>query len=185
MIREEEVPGQESVRANVAEVMDIIERRTISFAAEELGLSARRGRRRLQDIKQLELRDLTALVAVGPRVDLYIAYSFTAKLIEEIAERFTADLNLPADEMPKYVHESACEMVNIIVGNSTAELADRGKALHLSPPVVLVGAKQIHRHSDAVFATVTLAFDQGELDIAFVGPQHLFDINLNYCGTSV
>ena len=178
------MPGQESIRANVAEVMDIIERRTISFAAEELGLSARRGQRRLQDIKQLELRDLTALVAVGPRVDLYIAYSFTAKLIEEIAERFTADLNLAPDEMPKYVHESACEMVNIIVGNSTAELAHRGQSLHLSPPVVLVGAKQIHRHNDAVFATVTLAFDQGELDIAFVGPQHLFDINLNYCGTS-
>src|SRR5579859_850236 len=164
--------------------MDIIERRTISFAAEELGLAARRGPRHIHDIKQLELRDLTALVAVGPRVDLYIAYSFTAPLIKEITQRFIADLNLPREDMPKYVHESACEMVNIIVGNSTAELADRGKALHLSPPVVLVGAKQIHRHSDAVFATVTLAFDQGELDIAFVGPQHLFDINLNYCGTS-
>lgn len=178
------MPGQEAVRANVTEVMNIIERRTISFAAEELGLTARPGQRRLQDIKQLELRDLTALVAVGPRVDLYIAYSFTAKLIKEITERFTADLNLPLEDMPKYVHESACEMVNIIVGNSTAELAERGKSLHLSPPVVLVGAKQIHRHNDAVFATVTLDFDQGELDIAFVGPQHLFDTNLNYCGTS-
>ncbi len=183
-MREEEVPGQQSVRASVAEVMDIIERRTISFAADELGLSAQRGRRRLRDIKQLELRDLTALVAVGPRVDLYIAYSFAAPLIAEIAERFTADLDLAAGEMPQFIQESASEMVNIIVGNSTAELAERGKPLHLSPPVLLVGAKQIHRHSDAVFATVTLAFDQGELDIAFIGPQRLFDINLNYCGTS-
>ena len=178
------MPGGEAVRANVAEVMNIIERRTISFAAEELDMTARPGPRRLQDIQELELRDLTALVAVGPRVDLYIAYSFTAKLIKEIAERLTVDLDLPPEDMPKYVLESACEMVNIIVGNSTAELAECGKVLHLSPPVVMVGAKQIHRHSDAVFATVTLDFDQGELDIAFVGPQHLFDTNLNYCGTS-
>ena len=178
------MPGQDSVRANVAAVMDVIERRTISFAAEELGMTARRGQRHLQDIKQLKLRDLTALVAVGPRVDLYIAYSFSANLIREITVRSIADLDLPPEDMPNYVHESACEMVNIIVGNSTAELAQRGEALHLSPPVVLVGAKLIHRHSDAVFSTVTLAFDQGELDIAFVGPQRLFDINLNYCGTS-
>jgi len=178
------VSGEESVRAKVADVMDVIERRTISFSAEELSLTARRGERRLKDIKQLQLRDLTALVAVGPRVDLYIAYSFTDGLIQEITKRFIADLDLPPEDMPKYLHESACEMVNIIVGNSTADLAERGKALHLSPPVVLVGAKQIHRHSDAIFAIVTLAFDAGELDIAFIGPQHLFDLNLNYCGTS-
>ena len=177
------MPEQGPMRVNVAEVMDAIERRTVAFAASELGMIARRKQRHIQDLTELRLRELTALVAVGPRVDLYIAYSFSAGLIGEVAARLTAGLRIREKDRARYIQESACELVNIIVGNSTAELVGKGKALHLSPPAVLVGAKLIHRYNDAIFAIVTLGFDAGDLDIAFVGPQHLFDRNLNYCGT--
>lgn len=178
------MPEEGTIRASVGEVMDAIERRTVDYAAGELGMTARRKKRQIQDVKELRLRDLTALVAVGSRVDLYIAYSFSKGLIQEIARRMTAELtSVRPEDLPRYINEAASELVNIVVGNSTAELAEKGKTLHLSPPVVLVGAKLIHRYNDAIFAIVTLGFDEGDVDIAFVGPQHLFDRNLNYSGT--
>ena len=171
---------QREARAHVAAVMAVIERRTVAFAGEELCLPARRGGQRLHDLDQLHLRDLTALITIGPWVDLHIAYSFSAGLIAEIARRLTRELRPDEMDMSPYLAESACEMVNIVVGNSTAELAGKGEILRLSPPVVMAGAKIIHRRGQAMFALDKLEFQGGGLDIAFVGPRHLFDRTLDY-----
>ena len=174
--------AQSQVRPTIAEVLSILERRTLTFAARELNLPARVTDCRPQGVDSLRLRDVTALVSLGPCLDLYIAYSFAGGLISRITGRFIAELDLPPEDEPNYVQESARELVNIIVGNSTAELERDGGALHLSPPSVLIGSRQIPHRPGVEFGIVSLGFEAGDLDIACLGPQHLFDSALNYIG---
>jgi CheY-specific phosphatase CheX len=166
--------------AYLQEVMAVIERRSISYAANHLDLNVRNVVRHGCLEKGLRLRDLTAMVALGPHIDLYIAYSFDNALADLIMQRATEGLGISAEEEETYRHEATSEMVNIIVGNSTADLAAQGRILRLSPPVVMDGAKKIQPHAEATIACVTFQFDEGEMDVAFVGPRDSFDTELNF-----
>jgi CheY-specific phosphatase CheX len=78
------------------------------------------------------------------------------------------------------MRETASDVVNVIVGNCTAELARRGEVVTLSPPVLALGARTIQGRRKTAIATLTLKYPQGSLDVAFVGPKLSFDDHLNY-----
>jgi CheY-specific phosphatase CheX len=176
------LPDTSSVSPRLTEVMAVIERRTNFYTATQLKLAVRDVTRQMSFVDKVRLRDLTAMVALGPDIDLYIAYSFDSKLIAKVTEIATRDLGVTVEEQNLYRDDSASEMVNIIVGNSTADLAVCGQALRLSPPVVIQGAKCLHPHADAAYATLTFRFEDGNLDVIFVGPRPLFDDQLNFRG---
>lgn len=163
-------------------VAKVLERVTQSFLATELGMPVRHVRRHLRHVRQVGLRDVTALVSVGPSLDLYVAYSYERPLIDRITRRYTAELEVPDDEWELYVRETALDVVNVIVGNSTAELAAAGELLTLSPPILMLGARTICGGPRSVFVVLELELDGGTLSIALVGPRHLFDDHLNYNG---
>ena len=78
------------------------------------------------------------------------------------------------------MRETASEVVNVIVGNCTAELARRGDTVTLSPPVLALGARTIQGRPKTAVATLTLKYPEGALDVVFVGPKLLFDDHLNF-----
>jgi CheY-specific phosphatase CheX len=166
-------------------VMKVVEQRTLAFLREEMGLEPLATDRHLHEEKCVVLRAITAIVAVGSRAGLYIAYSYDLPLIRAIAKLYTAGLTIAAEEEEIYIRETASDIVNVIVGNSTAELARRGELITLSPPVLMVGAKTIQSRDGSTVATTTARFAQGALDVAFVGPKVLFDDHLNYRGGQV
>jgi CheY-specific phosphatase CheX len=128
------------------------------------------------------LRAITAIVSVGSKHGLYIAYSYDVSLIRAMTKLYTAGLDIGADEEELYIHETASDVVNVIIGNCTADLAKRGEIIVLSPPVLMVGARTIQSRDGSTVATLTARFAQGALDVAFVGPKVLFDNYLNYQG---
>lgn len=164
----------------IAAVMEVVEQRTIAFLREELGLVASGIERRMHHEKSLVLRAVTAIVGVGTRAGLYIAYSYDDALIRAITKRHTAGLSFPPEQEELYVRETASDVVNLIVGNSTAALAKRGELITLSPPVLMAGARTIQGRSESTIAALTLRFAEGALDVAFVGPKIMFDDHLNY-----
>jgi CheY-specific phosphatase CheX len=168
----------------IASVLRVVEQRTIAFLRDELGLVADGVDCRLHQDKCVTLRALTAIVAVGSRAGLYIAYSYDELLIRAVTERFAAGLSILPEEELLYIRETASEVVNIIVGNCTTDLARRGELVTLSPPMLLLGARTIHGRPQAAIALLTLRFPEGTLDVAFVGPKFLFDDHLNYVGGS-
>jgi CheY-specific phosphatase CheX len=164
----------------IAAVVEVVERRTIAFMRDELGLVAKDIGRRLHHEESVKLREMTAIVGVGSRTGLYIAYSYDASLIRAMTKRYTAELTISPQEEGLYMRETASEVVNVIVGNCTADLACKGGLVTLSPPVLALGARTIQGRPKTAIATLTLKYPEGWLDVAFVGPKLLFDDHLNY-----
>jgi CheY-specific phosphatase CheX len=163
-------------------VLKVVEQRTISFLRDELGLAVERLERKFRHEEHVVLRGMTAMVGVGSQVGLYIAYSYDESLIRAMTKRYTAELTVTPGEEDLYMRETASDVVNVIVGNCTADLAQRGGVITLSPPVLMLGARTIQARPKTTIATLTLQFGEGALDVAFVGPRLLFDDHLNYMG---
>jgi CheY-specific phosphatase CheX len=169
----------------IVAVLNVVEQRTISFMRDELNLAVDSIGRRLTREETITLRDMTAIVGVGSRAGLYIAYSYDESLIRAMTECYTAELSIAPEQEDLYMRETASDVVNIIVGNCTADLTQRGELVTLSPPVLALGARTIQGRPKTAIATLTLRFSQGALDVTFVGPKLLFDDHLNYMeGTS-
>jgi CheY-specific phosphatase CheX len=164
----------------ITAVIEVVEQRTIAFLRDELGLVADGVDRRLLREEHVVLRAMTAIVGVGSGDGLYIAYSYDEPLIRVITKRYTVGLIIPAGEEDLYARETASDVVNVIIGNCTADLAKRGELITLSPPVLMEGARTIRGRPKTTIAALTLRFPEGALDVAFVGPKLLFDDQLNY-----
>ena len=164
----------------IAAVVEVVERRTIDFLRDELKFPVESVSRRLHNEQSVMLRAMTAIVGVGSHKGLYIAYSYDAALIGAMTKRFAAELTIAPEEEDLYMRETASEVVNVIVGNCTAELARRGDTVTLSPPVLALGARTIQGRPKTAVATLTLKYPEGALDVVFVGPKLLFDDHLNF-----
>lgn len=163
----------------IAVVMQVVEQRTLAFMREELGFVPDGVERRTHHEKSVVLRPITAIVGVGSRAGLYIAYSYDVALIRAMTRKYTSGLAFAESNEELYISETASDIVNVIVGNSTADLARRGELITLSPPVLMVGARTIRGRDESTIAALTLQFPDGALDVAFVGPRILFDDHLN------
>lgn len=169
----------------ITAVVEVVVKRTISFMREELGLRPTGVTRYDGRPESLILRDVTAIVGVGSKAGLYVAFSYDAGLIRAMMERYTADLAIAPGEEALYIQETATDIVNVIVGNCTAELNRRPEPINLSPPVLMNGARTIAGSPGTTVAALTLKFEQGPLDLAFVGPKVLFDEHLNFLGGAI
>ena len=109
----------------ITTVMRVVEQRTIAFMKDQLDLSVEKVSRLVHREQNVVLREMTAIVGVGSRTGLYIAYSYDESLIRAMTARYTAELSFPAEEEGLYMRETASDVVNVIVGNCTAELACR------------------------------------------------------------
>jgi CheY-specific phosphatase CheX len=164
----------------ISAVVKVVEQRTIAFLKDQLDLSVGAISRRLQHEQNVVLRAMTAIVGVGSRKGLYIAYSYDESLIRAMTARYAAELSIAPEEEELYMRETASDVVNVIVGNCTADLARRGEVITLSPPVLALGARTIQGRPKTAIATLTLKYPEGSLDVVFVGPKLLFDDHLNY-----
>ena len=163
-------------------VMEVIEQRTIAFMREHLAMLTEGTDRRLYYEEGVTLRSMTAIVGVGSETGLYVAYSYDDSLIRAMTSRYTAELSIAPEDEELYAQETASDITSVIIGNSTADLAKRGEVIPLSPPILMVGARKIHGRRETTIAIITLRFQEGALDVAFVGPRRLFDDHLNYQG---
>src|SRR5205085_3912483 len=125
----------------IAAVVKVVEQRTLMFLQDQLELSVQKIERRLHHEQSVVLRAMTAIVGVGSCTGLYIAYSYDESLIRAMTKRYAAELSIAPEEEGLYMRETASDVVNVIVGNCTAELARRGEIVTLSPPVLALAAR--------------------------------------------
>jgi CheY-specific phosphatase CheX len=169
----------------IATVVEVVVKRTVSFMREELGQAPTGVKRHDGRPESLQLRDVTAIVSVGCYAGLYIAFSYDDSLIRAMMRRYTAEIGVAPDEEELYIQETASDVVNVIVGNCTAELSKQRESVSLSPPVLMLGARKISGRPGTSVSTLTLQFQEGLLDLAFVGPKVMFDERLNFLGGAI
>jgi CheY-like chemotaxis protein/CheY-specific phosphatase CheX len=156
--------------------------RTRDYLQDEIGLKVNRAKPRIGNMDALQLRDVTAVVCTDGPVKLIIAFSFQRPLLEFAQNVLTASLDVPEEERELYLRETAAEIVNLILGHATADLAEEDNDMRLSPPIVLDQEKNILRPKKAIFASIEMATNHGILDINLIGPSDLFDQYLNVLG---
>ena len=165
---------------DVKAFLDALTARTRAFFLDELGLATTETAFHFDDVQKLDLRHLTAILSATGQLKLYLAYSFDAPLIEAAFAAYTADLDIAEDEREDAIQETAGDIINIIVGNALADVANNGPSITLSPPIILTEAKSVMRHRGAKFASAELTAETGALAIHLIGPGELFDDALEY-----
>ncbi len=165
---------------DVSHFLQALHHRTVVFLRDELGIEVTRHSQHLDDVQKLDLKHLTSIMSATGGIKLYLAYSFDEALIVKAFEAYCRDLDIAEDERGTYVEETAGDIINIIVGNALADLEAQGRAIGLSPPIVITEAKSILRHRGVKFASANLETPHGGLNIHLIGPGELFDDKLDY-----
>jgi len=132
------------------------------------------------DIPRLKLNYLTSIMAVEGQFQVMFAFSFERELASKVTEEYVSDLGIGKEELGEYIDETAADIINIILGNTLVYFQISGKAIELTPPIVITEAKTIYRTKPAQFLTAKLCTKFGDLDICCIGPKDLFDLELNY-----
>lgn len=166
------------LRVEIERLIQAVARRSVTFLREEMGLEVEEVARTPQCVTRLVLRDTTAMVSVGGNMGVYIALSFDAPAIRHIFLAYTQDLDIPSDQEPTYIDETAADVVNTIVGNALSDAPDGATAISLTPPVVMSQAKSLICHKDAYFYLSDLCTPLGDISIMYIGPKSLFDETL-------
>ena len=169
-----------SSQTNLFHLVEVVAKRSMTFLQEEIDLDVSNQEIKLEDVHKLELKYLTSLMSIEGPLKVYLAFSFEQDLLERVFQVYSEDIEIEEDEVDMYLEETAGDVINIILGNATADLSNEGPAIYLSPPVIITEAKNIVRHRGAQFITTDLVTDYGNLSVYCVGPKDLFDELLNY-----
>jgi CheY-specific phosphatase CheX len=154
--------------------------RTKSYLADQAGIDVTEMQSVTEDVDHLKLRHASAVVGLGGKVGLLIVFSFPRELVDVLFGHLTAGIQIAPDQQAVYRDATVTEVANVIVGNCTSDFADRDTCISMSPPVLVQDSKSIHRMKNAMFGTIMMATPHGSFDIHMVGPQGMFDAQLNY-----
>lgn len=163
---------------SLEQMMKVITDRTSGFLKEETYINVESNEFVFDNNQPPVLKHLTALVSINSNINVYIAFSFDEPLIEQAFTAFTADIDIEPDEREEYIEETASEIINIVIGNATADFQDKKAVVSFSPPVVISNAKRLVHHKDAKFFTSNLHTNHGEMSIFCIGPSQLFNEQL-------
>lgn len=161
------------------EVIDVISKRTIAFLNDEMDIQVETQDVNLVPVNRLELYYLTTVLTVGGNINVNVIFSYEQKLIEKIFEVYTEDVEVLPEERLEYIEETAGDVINIIVGNSTADF----KALDtitLSPPIMISEAKSIAKSKLSEFFVNHFHTIHGSMSIFCVGPKGTHDLSESF-----
>ena len=155
--------------------------RTHSYFENEYGISVSELDPDEASQDSLMLFETTAIIGLGGRINVLIAFSFQTCLINTLYERMTEGFAVEPGEVDAYREAAAGEVVNTILGNCTIDLQklDR-QAISLTPPVILNEVKTIRRIKGSVFHKRSLTTAWGSMTVCLIGPKERFRPNLEY-----
>lgn len=164
---------------NLAQMMSSLGERTQLYLECETGIAVTAIAETDNAPAALALDHMTAVVGIGGDTGMLAAFSFSPQLAEALFLRLVEALGLPREEAEDFRAAGLSEMANVIAGNWIAEFSPPGTRTCLTPPVLVEGARHIHRAPQAIFRTLSIATEAGSLSIHLVGPKNMFDLYLN------
>lgn len=150
------------------DLIDKLAKRMTAFLNSELAIETTHISVVENNQKKMELNYLTSLINVEGNVKMFVVFSYDKSLFDEIFARYTADLTIEEDEQEEALIDSAGDIINIIVGNTLADINHTNQKITMSPPIFITAAKQIGCQRDSLFYRTHLMTKCGELDIYLV-----------------
>jgi CheY-specific phosphatase CheX len=141
--------------------------RSVLYLNEEIGVKIKRVYKVSNSVEKRRLRRMTAIVAVNGRFNFMISMSFDKHFLDEMFSRMTEGMDVAPDEEDLYKREAAGDMANTIIGNCTHFFERPNERVHLSPPLILEGGRNVQAPANAVHYGIRLKTDIGFMDIDF------------------
>ncbi|SLM28347.1 conserved hypothetical protein [Desulfamplus magnetovallimortis] len=154
------------------ELINIISERLEGFFKDELDIIVDDREKGIIPMHRLGLRYLTTVINISGSININVIFSYEKRLIEKIFEIYTEDVEILPEERLEYIEETAGDIINIIVGNSTADF-ESSSSLTLSPPIMISEAKSIAKSKTSEFFVNHLHTSYGTMTIFCVGPKNV------------
>lgn len=149
-------------------IIDIITDGCIDYLDSEFGIKAVSKKIYLHEISRINLDYLSSIVTLEGHITSLCAFSYEKQLIDTLYKLFTDGIEIAPDEEDVYLEETACEIINIVIGNATAKLEQPDSLLKVSPPFVLKEAKKLINKKDSKFYNSIITTDIGNLNLFLV-----------------
>ncbi|MCX8031670.1 MAG: chemotaxis protein CheX [Thermodesulfovibrionales bacterium] len=149
-------------------VIDIITANSIKFIEENLKINALSKKIYLRDVPKVNLNYLTSIISIKGQLTSVIVFSYEKNIIDKLFAQFTSDIEIGDNEKDELYAESACEIMNIIIGNSTKSLEDATNILYLSPPIILNEGKSIFNRKDSKYYHSIISTEYGNINIYLI-----------------
>ena len=150
------------------EIIEIITDNCISYMDKELGIRVVSKKIYLQDVSKISLDYLSSIITLEGHINSLFAFSYEKQLIDKLCSVFTEGLEIDAEEEDIYLEETACEIINIIIGNATSKLERPDSLLRITPPFVIKEAKNLINKKDSKFYHSIIATEQGHLNLYLI-----------------
>ena len=125
-------------------------------------------------VNALELLDLTAVIGIGGKLGLQVAFSFQDSLADAVYAWMTAGFNDAPDAVEKHRQAAAGEVANTVLGHCTIDLQHLDRhGIRMTPPLILGRTERFPAPDTTAFRKTHLETALGRLDIIVAGPANL------------
>lgn len=149
---------------DIKHILEVVVEVARGFLHEEIGIEVIKTEQKAECSSCFVLKPYTALMSISGSFSMNIAFSFDSKLIEQVYRVYCHELDFDDSERLEHIDETAADMINIVVGNSTEQLANDGTLVKISVPIVINEASSLSIQ-DVQFLTTTLFTHVGDMMI--------------------
>ena len=87
------------------------------------------------DYESLKLRDFTAILGIGWKINLMAVISLDVKLLNKLVSKFMDGEEVSSRELEVVQESVAGEIINTVIGLSLHKFPYKGKGITITPPV--------------------------------------------------
>ena len=124
----------------IKHILDVIVKVAKQFLHDEIDVVTRDEQQFIQSSPDFSLKPFSVMMSVSGCFSLNILFSFDERLIEQVYKVYCSELDLDESEHLEHIDETASDMINIVIGNSTQSLAEDGTTVNISVPIVIKDA---------------------------------------------
>lgn len=114
------------------------------------------------------IRDVSAMISLTGPVSIMLLFVFDHALAWRVMQHEIK--NLAIEESEDVMDAVLAEMANVIGGNATAVLAEPGKEIHLSLPLIMRAVKLSPGITEVVIQKCTMQTHDGAMDLYCISP---------------
>lgn len=122
---------------DIKRILEVIVDLACEFLNNEIGIVVERTSLESPNRQGFGLKPYTTLMSISGCFSINITFSFDSQLIKQIYQVYCRELDIDDSDRLEYIDETAADMINIVIGNSTAQLAQDGTTMIISVPVVI------------------------------------------------
>ncbi len=154
-------------------LLDSLILQTKLFLQEDMSIPIEDVLRDENDLLSIKLKDHTAMIGTGGKLNIMILISYDRTLLDHLVELFMEGEEVDPLEENEIRDSVSEETINTIMGLALPTFPNRGKGVTITPPITINDAANIKKYRDSKIITADVKTPYGGLSISAVGPAEI------------